>query len=88
MDLIPLHSNAWVEMHEDHATVSWPGGIYQLDYEAPVVDLLAVVALAIHDLQVDLLDGPEVRRLRREAHAQGYEEGWEAARDRRLFDVS
>lgn len=78
MDLIPLHSNAWVEMHDDHATVSWPGGIYQLSYEAPVVDLLSVIALAITDLLAEYTSPNELRREKAKAFDEGFDAGWKA----------
>ena len=78
MDLIPLHANAWVELHDDHATVSWPGGIYLLDYEAPVVDLIAVIRLAISDMMAEYTSPDQLRREKAKAFDEGFDAGWKA----------
>lgn len=81
MDLIPLHSQAWVEMHDDHAVVSWPGGLRYIDYEAPVVELLGAIRWAITDLLSDRPTKVEVKRERGTYYERGFDAGWKARQD-------
>jgi hypothetical protein len=78
MDLIPLHSNAWVEMHEDHAVVSWPGGLRVIDYDDPVVVLLGAISWAIKDILAERPTKAEVREDRTKHYDQGFDAGWKA----------
>lgn len=55
--------DAWVELHEDHTVVSWPGGHRRLDATASLTDVLGAVRLMLMDLT-------------RDAEARGYKQGY------------
>lgn len=81
MTLIPLHKTAWVEMNEDGAVVSWPGGMRFLDYEEPVPALIGAIRDAIEDIEHDFWrNSAQVRRVKSEAYNMGWRDGWDNAK--------
>jgi hypothetical protein len=75
---IYLSDEIWVELCESVAVVSWPDGHRVLDYEAPVVELLALVRLAIADMLVGRPTKRQLKELKRIEHNKGFDEGWAA----------
>jgi hypothetical protein len=81
MTLIPLHKDAWVEMNEDGAVVSWPGGMRFLTYDDPVVMLLEAIRWAITDIEHDFWrDDKRISRVKSEAYNKGWRDGWDNAK--------
>ena len=67
----------WVELLQDHAVVSWPGGHKPISYEAPVADLLNLLRLAVNDVLAERPTHAEVKADQERQFDKGFRAGWE-----------